>query len=360
MIAMRLSPTLLCSVCMLLPAVACSPLQITGPGGSGGGSGAGGARGGPQGLPDSGPAFTLPEVGDAPLPSERTSAAACGLQKYQLEKLQPELLLVLDRSGSMNELAGMGQTSRWEETSTALIDVLTQTQGTILWGLKNFPNPSRCLVTPGVDVEIGPSTTPSIDLIRNTLPNDGASGTPTGQAVEIATKYLRSRATPNAKYLVLATDGAPACPPASELIEQRRAVAALTEALADDIPIATAGTEADLILSDFARVGGRARPGPQPYYPVENGKDLLEALAQISKVVASCAFTLEKEPPSPDDVAVDVDGMRITRDPTQTSGWNYRPGNRAIVLYGPVCDRVKSGQASNVDIIFGCPHVPIP
>jgi hypothetical protein len=76
-------------------------------------------------------------------------------------------------------------------------------------------------------------------------------------------------------------------------------------------------------------------------------------------VVASCTFPLEKDPPSPNDVAVNVDGMRIMRDTTQTNGWNYGPG-RTITLYGAACDRVKSGQAQDVDIIFGCPDIPIP
>ena len=291
---------------------------------------------------------------------------ACGLQKYQLERLKPELMLVLDRSGSMRELAEMSTSTRWDETTAALIDVLTRTDGTFSWGLKTFPTPRGCMVTPDVDVEINPSSAPALDLIRNTLPNDLASGTPTGEAVLIATRNLRARATPNAKYLVLATDGAPACPPGSPLVEQRKAINAVAEAFASGIPtlvigIATADTEADIILTDLAKAGGRQRPGAQLYYSVENRKELVDALTEIGTVVASCGFTLEKEPPSPDDVAVDVDGMRITRDPTQMDGWNYNsPGTRAITLYGPICERVKSGQVKEVNIIFGCPHVPIP
>jgi len=290
----------------------------------------------------------------------------CGIQKYPLERLPPELMLVIDRSGSMLELADMSTNTRWVETTAALVDVLTQTQGAISWGVKSFPNPYSCLVTPTVEVEVSASSAPAIDHIRNTLPSEKGSGTPTAEAVQGAARYLTSRATPNAKYMVLATDGVPACPLNDLELSERKALAAINEAVAAGIStfvigIATADTDADRILAEFARAGGQPRPGAKPYYAVEDRRGLVTALAQISKVVASCAFTFEKEPPSPNDVAVDVAGMRIMRDPSQMNGWDYDPGStRAITIYGPACDRLKTGQVKSVDIIFGCPHVPIP
>jgi hypothetical protein len=275
-------------------------------------------------------------------------------------------MLVLDRSSSMLELAEMSANTRWVETTTALVDVLTQTQGTISWGMKSFPNPYSCLVSPTVEAEIGASSAPAIDLIRNTIPNEKGSGTPTAEAIESATRYLRSRATPNAKYMVLATDGVPACPLNDLELSEQKAMTAITQAVASGISIfvigiATADTDADRILAGFARAGGRPRPGAQPYYAVEDRRGLVNALSQISKVVASCAFTFEKEPPSPNDVAVDVDNMRIMRDPSQMNGWDYNPGStRTITIYGSACERLKSGQVKSVNITFGCPHVPIP
>jgi hypothetical protein len=59
----------------------------------------------------------------------------------------------------------------------------------------------------------------------------------------------------------------------------------------------------------------------------------------------------------PDNVAVEVDGVRIARDSSQ--GWQYGPGNTTVVLNGAVCDRLKAGTAKNVQIIFGCPGVVI-
>jgi hypothetical protein len=357
---MRLPSVILCFLC-LLPA-ACSPPQlVAGKDAGAGGSGSGGA------TTDSGPGFVLPPLPDGgPPPAVPSSGMTCGFQKYPLERLPPEVMLVLDRSGSMNELADMSMNTRWMETSAALLDVLGQTEGTISWGLKSFPNPFACRVTPSVEVEVSPSSAPTLDLIRNTLPSERGSGTPTAEAIAGAATYLGKRATPNAKYMVLATDGVPACPLNDLPLSEQKAMDAIAGAAASGIStfvigIATADTDADRILAEFARAGGRPRPGAQPYFPVENRKGLVDALSQISQVVANCTFTFEKEPPSPNDVAIDVGNMRIMRDPTRTNGWDYNPGStRGITIFGPACERLKSGQVKDVNITFGCPNVPIP
>jgi hypothetical protein len=368
---MRLFRLIFC--CLgLLPAT-CSPPRLVGTDGAArppGSPGTGGAGGGAA-TTDGGPSFTLPDPPDgaaavpANPPPGSGPGTTCGFQRYQLERLPPELLLVLDRSGSMLEPADTSLESRWTETTAALIDVLGQTEGTISWGMKSFPNPVGCLVTPTVEVEIGASSAPTVAFIRNTLPNERGSGTPTGEALQGATTYLRTRVTPNAKFMVLATDGVPACPLNDLALSEQKALAAVTEAMTAGIPtfvigIATADTDADRILGELARAGGQPRRGAQPYYPVEDRRGLFAALAEIRKVVASCTFYLEKAPPSPDDVAVDVDGVRIVRDPARMNGWNYSQGNRSITLHGGICERVKSGQARDVNIIFGCPAVPIP
>jgi hypothetical protein len=70
-------------------------------------------------------------------------------------------------------------------------------------------------------------------------------------------------------------------------------------------------------------------------------------------------FPLDKAPPTPDSVAVDVDGNRLPRDPAKMNGWEYGAGNKTIEVYGAVCDQIKKGT-SDVKIIFGCPGVQIP
>ena len=80
---------------------------------------------------------------------------------------------------------------------------------------------------------------------------------------------------------------------------------------------------------------------------------LLGSLGLITgKVVAECVFPLDKLPPSPDDVAVDVNGMRVNRDPTKMNGWDYTANNMAIQIHGPACEAIKNANAQ-VKITFG-------
>jgi hypothetical protein len=45
------------------------------------------------------------------------------------------------------------------------------------------------------------------------------------------------------------------------------------------------------------------------------------------------------------------------------SAWRDYTGRfltQSVVLYGAACELAKSGKAGDVQIIFGCPNVPIP
>ncbi len=351
-------------VCFLLTAGACRPALVSsGPAaGSSAPAAAPGSTGGPGApAPATPPSFVLPDAGPFDALAAPHPDASCGQQKHVLNRLTPELLLLLDRSSSMSTNDGAAGT-RWEETTVAVTEVLTRTDGNIFWGLKTFPNPQGCDVAPGIEVPIGRSP-PVTQAIAASRPNQGSAGTPTDTAVTLAVEYLRTLNTPNPKYLVLATDGLPTCPFASpEAFDAT--VAAIAAAQSAGFPtfvlgISTAGTEANDVLARMAMAGGRPRAGTPAYYPVEDRQSVVDALGQIAHVVESCTFPLDRTAPSPEDVAVNVDGMRVARDPTRMNGWEYGAGNKQIILYGAACDRVKSGSVASLEIVFGCPNMPI-
>jgi hypothetical protein len=362
----HLSPLLLALV------AACGPARVSDPSGTRTGA-SGTARppgsGGPQ--PGAAPApappaptFVLPDAGAFDAQAAARPDMTCGLQRHQLERLAPELLLVLDRSGSMNEGVEGSINSRWTETSAAVDDVLARTDGSTSWGLKTFPAPEGCDVQPEVEVPIGPRSQPVIAAVRATMPNQGASGTPTADAIQAGTRYLSGRTTRNPKYMVVATDGLPTCPQFDFAVAEQEALDALAAARTAGIDtfvigIATLGTDADRVLGLMAAAGGRPRATTPAYHPAGDRQELVAALGQITRVVQTCTFPLDRDAPSPDDVAVNVDGMRIQRDRTRTNGWDYGPGNRVIDLYGAACETVKAGGVLNLEIVFGCPMMPI-
>jgi hypothetical protein len=217
-----------------------------------------------------------------------------------------------------------------------------------------FPSSSACNVTLEAEVAVAPMNYTAVGgKIKATLPNMDAGGTPTGLAVRNSTAHLKTVMTKNPKYIVLATDGEPTC--------NDRPVEAITEAVSAGfkvfvVGIATAGTGAHRQLNEMAVAGGEARMGDPQYYAVANKADLVAALTQITARVSNCVFPLDKTPPSPNDVAVNVSGRRLVKD----TDWRYGANMRSIEVIGAACEALKAGSVDSVEIIFGCPNVPIP
>ena len=82
----------------------------------------------------------------------------------------------------------------------------------------------------------------------------------------------------------------------------------------------------------MAVAGEEARTGDTKCFGATSEFELTAALGAIAGQVATCSFALSKVPPSPDDVAVDIDGARIAQSPV--AGWQYNATNTAIVLHG--------------------------
>jgi hypothetical protein len=334
-------------------------------GGGGNGTGTGGGGGGAgSGIPSLGDAFF--SVSDAaptgPTDDGPTGTAEknCGLTTVKLDKNPPELLLVFDRSSSMNQAVGAGMT-RFTAAQAAIADALGRTETSILWGLKLFPSAMYCGVTPAVDTPIAIMNAGAVNTaVMVNKPGTVTSGTPTNAAVDAAVAVLKARTTTAHKYLVLATDGEPDCTGATS---DDTAIAAVTSAAAAGFPtfvvgIATAMTNADRVLNAMATAGGQPKVGGATlYYSAANKDELTTALTQIIAQVTSCSFALTAVPPSPDDVAVNVNGARVAPG---AAGWTYGPNMTSIDIHGPACDALKSAMTSDVSIIFGCPNVPIP
>jgi hypothetical protein len=192
------------------------------------------------------------------------------------------------------------------------------------------------------------------------------NGTPTRYAIQKAVAHLKATPTNTPRYILLATDGEPNCADGmtNDLVDADGAVEAIRVAAMEGfktfvVGIATQFGNANMTLNLMADAGGEPRAGDPRYYPVASRAELVNALSLITGKVADCVFPLDKLPPSPDDVAVDVNGMRVQRDPAKMNGWDYTANNRAIQIHGAACDAIKTANAQ-VKITFGCPGVLIP
>jgi hypothetical protein len=304
---------------------------------------------------------------------ESPDAPTCGLEDFKLDKVPPEILLVLDRSSSMNEpsVGGAAGATLWTDALAAVQDVLNTTQMAVHWGLSMFPMPNSCLVGATPEVAVAPNNASAVygkAMTTGSNMSSQGTGTPTDTAMTAATAYLTGRngVNKNPRYIVLATDGEPTCvggARANANAAVAPTLAAIQAAVAAGFKTYVIGIAIDptgiATLNQMAEAGGVPRMDPTTkFYPAANKSELSAALNVITGQVSNCVFPLSKPPPAPDSVKVTVDGQRV--DKSTTDGWSYTsPQNTAIQLNGTWCEKVKT-SAAQVGIVFGCPDIPIP
>jgi hypothetical protein len=316
----------------------------------------------------------------------------------------PDMLIVLDRSGSMAE------NNRWNVSQAAVTSLTAQLNDVIHFGLMSFPkapdfgsnpgggDPLACfeaciggLDTPecmeclgdvggGLDlacepgdiaVPVGADTAGAIASEIDALNAAGPSGgTPTSGTLQEAAKHIGSSvagpdemATP--KYVLLVTDGEPTCPngegsrdaTAEELALDRQltvdAIKALRDAGVFTYVIGYDVTQFADAMNQFAQTGGTMN-----YRPVEDEESLVTEFKKIAGEVVSCTFVLETEPEDPRKVKITVDGTQVNYDSQNTgNGWSI--SGKTVTLLGSTCEGLQDGGEHQVDVQVTCEVVPV-
>jgi hypothetical protein len=348
--------------------------RVDQPGAGGGGSGpVGGASG--NGVGGVSGASGASGAGGISIPDGSTvDAPDCGGETFPLQRKPAKVFLVLDRSGSMEDPpdGAAASTSKWNLTVPSLNQVIGQTDAQIQWGLKTFPegDTAYCTVTDAIDVQIAAANAAAVTAaITRTTPK--GNGTPTGDAMKAAVKYLKSldaAGDTDQKYILLATDGEPSCVGGSETSQDTArpyAVQAVTEAATAGyhtfvIGVSTTKTTARQALNDMAVAGLEARPDPNPlatkFYLANTQSELVAAMSAITGVVVDCRFSLSSPPPAGEQHV----GVRLGGQSVPPESWDFAGSDRlTIEVTGEWCDRIKNGQADAVRIVFGCPRDPV-
>jgi hypothetical protein len=318
-------------------------------------------------------------------PSTDAGDPNCGLFQFQPTPKSADILLVLDRSASMQDpINSSSSASKWSVVTPTLDSVVNSTSSSVLWGLKSFPegSGSACAagsVTSAIDVQIAPNDASSMTAQINATTPDG-NGTPTGDAVNASVTYLKTLTDTNPKYIVLATDGEPSCAaiPGSESTSTARpyAVTAVTNAKSAGFPTFVIGigtTNSDTTtLNQLGDAGGEvpvnaANPLAPHFYLASDMTSLTTALGAITGQISTCLFPLGSQPPVRNDgdkVGVYIGSNPMTRipyDANKGNGWAYTDVNdTAIEVYGQWCDMIQAAGAGAVQIIFGCASISPP
>jgi hypothetical protein len=372
-------------------------------------AGAGGDNGGSGGSSGSGTGNTgnilINMGGDNGSAGDMGQGGGCGESPFEADPVLVDILLVIDKSLSMDAL--LGGSSRWDAMKTAINSAVSNSGESISYGLLLYPDNATCGVPAGPDVAIASDSATDIADALDAADPDGA--TPTASALAAALDYYTEgdgADLEGLKYVLLATDGGPNCNQDGDTcgiaqctfnIEEAfnpgvyeacntetnccdgdetqclddadtvAAIAALEAAGVTTIVVGIPGTEAYAsLLDDMAEAGGSPNPdAPPSYYAVEDGDagGLSEVLESITmNLIRDCEFQLASDPPDPDEINVKVDGETVPYDEEGMEGWTWDESTDpdTVVLVGDACTQVKEQGAESVEVTFGCPTIVIP
>lgn len=335
----------------------------------------------------------------------------CGVTSVEASFSSANVLLVIDKSSSMDDQPSGFELKKWDALKAALEPALSAVESEMSFGLLIYPFGEQaeipldcfegCCEVPSdaaaiqVGVEPGASGVSKVmEALNSTAPG---GGTPTAAALDAALTYFTTgegKDLGGDRFVLLATDGGPNCGaddttcaadhctpnldglcPADEgncckgegsyclddaaVIEK---ITALAEAGVPTFVIGIPGTEAYAdYLSSFARAGGVPNPSGEPDYYAVSAEGGVEALTQTfiditTHLVRSCEVDLG--PVAPDkklvNVAVDCEVVPFA----DGAGWDIgSDAPTTLVLAGDACQHIESEGARRIDVVYGCPTV---
>lgn len=283
---------------------------------------------------------------------------ACYAKRVQALANKPDILIVLDRSESMN----IGQ--RWEPSKSAIKSITTQFQGLVDFGLAIFPGAGDPCAAGAVEVQIQSDNAAAIGSAVDGAQPQGY--TPLGATLEALASVLGDRTPPldgtvKPAFVLLVTDGEPTCEVDGLLITPtatsiNRANAAVERLKAQNVPTYVIGysvANAAGVMDGLAQRGGTER-----YYPVENEAQLVEQFEKITAGLASCEYQLDEEPSQPSRVKVLIDGNQIYLSDPQERGFVL--DGKTIKLQSGACQAIRDGAQHSVDVTVECEDIPPP
>jgi hypothetical protein len=343
--------------------------------------------------------------------SELSGLAECGVTTVAADIRTVNILLLIDKSGSMTVQPVGFDASKWSALRTALEEALGNVKADINFGLLMYPFSSTqtipevckegcCAVPEGADavnVEIDSGTVTVPRILSALDATSPGGGTPTAAALQRANEYFTTgagAALPGTSYVLLATDGGPNCNSANNCgaerctpnldndcnsgncckssgeyclddLEVTRQIESLK---ANGIPtfvVGIPGTEAYApYLEEFAKAGGVANPtAPPQYYAVSASggvRGLVDVFTGITtKLVRSCEITLSTDPPNVNEVNLAVDCEVVRPTAMDGSGWELdtTTAPNKVLLKGALCEQVERDGVRRIDVVYGCPTI---
>ena len=345
---------------------------------------------------------------------EEERGKGCGSSGENAKPKKVNMLIVLDRSGSMAE------DQKWSAMKNALRSALGAVENDINFGLELYPTPElggqvidrlscgqvgNCCEMPSdieMNVPVGTGAD-AVSTIAQTLDaTEPGGGTPTTRALERALDYFTKGAGKDLegeKYVLLATDGGPNCDSTLScgkdmctfnLDDAARdctstsadnnccagsglgcvdadnvigSIQALAQNSINTFVVGIPGSEAySSFLNDFAEAGQQTSDdATYRYFRVDDVAELTSVFQSITRqLVTSCNLQTETVPAvgpvvviDCEEVASQVMGAAGQSGTDPVYNWLWEPNSTQITLVGDTCTRVQQG-VERIDVLLNC------
>lgn len=271
----------------------------------------------------------------------------------------PQVMFVLDRSGSMLEQ------SRWSSATSAIEAVTAELDARIRFGLTFFPGMSRTNPCAPGRIEIEPAVNAGNRIAFYLGQAFPEGGTPTAATL----RALRgSFVSPDDRsFVILITDGGPNCSsdldPATCTSSDGRPVMDSLTCLDRDATVVAARQLRELgapvyvlsMSSDFPTIFDAIAEagGTEQAYPIGDPDQLLAVLRDIAARLASCELRLNEVFTDPEMIMVTIDGVSVPFVGDEGGdGWRF--GGPGIELIGTACETLRDGRGHQVRAVREC------
>jgi hypothetical protein len=316
----------------------------------------------------------------------------CGGERILLSSSRPNVMLLLDKSGSMVSNAwdhdgdsDTEEVNRWTSLHDVTSSMLDTYGDTVNFGAVLFPAldsevpnsndydtvfNAACRMADEAEVAVAEGTRDAIlaAMPERTAEFEGA--TPTREAILNGLNHLESVEATGPRAMVLVTDGAANCVYAPDTgignVYDTELEQTVRSAYADNgIPTYVVGIDISADhpvdgrnlkddLNAVADAGGVARDGDERFYNVADQDTLAAALDEIARRV-ECTVELDDAPSDPDALEVEIDGelMPLLDSCSDGDGWRYAADDHSsIELCNDAC--VSFREVQQLDTTHVC------
>jgi len=285
----------------------------------------------------------------------------CGGTDFEITRLAPNVMILLDRSGSMDGDAG-GR-PRWDVAKDAIRTVTERFAGEIRFGLATYSSCTGGGCSAGsVVIPIGDDVSRINDFLAPLRADGSSDGSPpdylcdsgdpetsTGPSLQALTTEPTLQDADRANAVLLVTDGQESNCGGPD---GAGGAAAL---LGRPIPVRTYAVGLSRDTSESELMAIAVAGGTERFYLAEDETALTAAFDMIADEVATCDYRIEMPPPDPMDLFVyfDDDPAGVPND--ATNGWTFDEASGTLTFNGSACDAIRAGTVTDIDVVFGCP-----